>query len=158
MKFSIFSKKEQAPKTGQNVDYVPSEKEVDTLTWSQKNAYDYLVKFGVKEGIAFKQILPTIKGANMEGYEDIFIEEAIGIFKKKESKKSDSKQSVGVFVNWWTKKKVFDIKSDLFFQVSDKVNDIKKGKSQEEIDNREVAKKMNKEEFQQWYKNLKTNA
>ena len=60
LKFSIFSKKEQAPKTGQNVDYVPSEKEVDTLTWSQKNAYDYLVKFGVKAVSYTHLTLPTI--------------------------------------------------------------------------------------------------
>ena len=133
-------------------NYVPSKEDIEKLSFSQLRAYEILTKFGVYEGIAYKQIIPTIKGANMGGYEDVFCEQAIKLFKQKEKPKKDKKTSVAVFVNWWTDKKVFDIAGDVFFQISDKVHAYKKQMGQERMDNREVAKKMTAGEFEKWYK------
>ena len=153
--FLIYDKREKKLKTGQNVDlenYVPSKEDIEKLSYSQEKAYKVLVKFGVYGGIAYRQILPTIKGANMEGFEDTFCEQAIKIFKTKEKPKKDAKTSVAVFVKWWTDKKVFDNKSDLFYLIAEKVHEIKKQMGQERLDNRSIAKDMTAGEFEKWYK------
>lgn len=149
VEFSIFSKKktEKKANSGQNVDYVPTIEDLAKLTYAQEKAYQILSKFGIYEGIAYRQILPTIKGGNVEGYEDIFCEKAIELFLKKEKKKKNPEKSAGAFVIWWTEKKVFDISGDVFFQISDKVNTYRKKQDQERQDNRESAKKMTRGEF-----------
>lgn len=148
IKFLVHGKK----KGMANIDYVPTSEEIQKLTWAQHNAYDLLINFGVKEGIAYRQILPTIKAANMEGYEDMFLEKALEVFKSKEVKKKSNHDSVAVFVNWWAKKKVFHVKSDLYFQIAEDVHFLIKKKSQTELDNRAIAKTMTKTAFQEWYK------
>ena len=159
IEFRIYSKKnkEKKAKTGQNVDFVPSKEDLAKLTFAQSKAYEELTNFGVYQGIAYKQIIPTIKGAEMEGFEDLFVKQAIELFKKKESPKIDPKHSVSVFVKWWTDKKVFDISGDVFFQISDKVHNEKKKLGQERLDNRAVAKEMTAGEFEKWYKEQKAN-
>lgn len=147
----VEAKKENSKRLGFD-NYIPSNTDVQKLSFSQLKAYEVLTKFGVYEGIAYRQILPTIKGANMEGFEDVFCEQAIEIFKHKEKTKKDVKTSVAVFVNWWTDKKVFDIKGDIFFQISDKVHAYKKQMGQERLDNRRKAKDMTAGEFEVWYK------
>lgn len=162
IEFSVYGKKKK-PKSSelklQNVElenYVPTKEDVEKLSFSQLKAYKVLTKFGVYEGITYRQILPTIKGADMEGYEDVFCEKAIEVFRKKEKPKKDPKQSVAVFVNWWTNKKVFDIKGgDVFFQISDRVHAYKKGLDQERIDNREMAKNITAGEFEKLYNEQK---
>ncbi len=159
IEFSIYDKKSveliapELPKTKEGEEnYVPDKSDLDKLTFAQSKAYQLLLDFGVYGGIAYKQILPTIKGVNMEGFEDLFVEQAIQLFRRKEKGKKDDKKSTGTFVNWWTKKKVFDISGDVFFQISDKVHAAKKRLGQERLDNRAVAKDMTKGAFEQWYK------
>lgn len=52
--------------------FIPSEKELDTLTKAKLRGYNALLEFGIFEGIAYKQILPKIKGVEFDGYEDFF--------------------------------------------------------------------------------------
>lgn len=143
------------PKTEEKKDfknYVPTTEDIEKLTRGQLGAYNKLIEFGVYAGIVYRQLLPTIKGANMSGLEDLFIEQAILVFKNKEKPKKGVK-SVGAFVNWWTDKKVFSIDGGgVFFQITDKVNEIKKKMSQEQLDNREMAKDMTNGEFEKWYR------
>ncbi len=152
--FEIYDKQNiELPRSGKKEagNYEPNQEDLDKLTFAQSKAYQILLDFGVYGGIAYKQILPTIKGASMEGYEDLFVEQAIRLFKRKEKGKLGDKKSTGAFVNWWTKKKVFDISGDVFFQISDKVHATKKQLSQERLDNRAVAKGMTKGAFEEWY-------
>lgn len=151
IEFKIFDKVKPVQKL-QNVDYIPSTEDLEKLTWAKRNAYDKLLEFGVKEGIAIRQIIEKVKGGEMEGYEDLFIEKALEHFKKWSKQQKNAKQSVGTFVNWWTKKKVFDIQNDVFFKIVEAVNVEKKKMEQERIDNRRVAKDMPKAEFMNWYK------
>jgi len=55
-------------------------------------------------------------------------------------------------VKWWTETKVFDIKNDVFFKISDEVDKIKKKMEQERKNNREVAKTMTAGKFKEWHK------
>lgn len=157
IEFSIKSKKDKKPiklQNGESENYEPSPEDLNKLSFAKLKAYKHLTKFGVFEGIAYKRIIPTIKGAGMEGYEDIFCEEAIKLFKRKEKPKGDPTASAAVFVQWWTAQKIFDIKGDVFPQISDKVHAVKKSMSQDKLDNREMAKTMaTAGDFAEWYRN-----
>lgn len=136
----------------QIVDYVPTEKDIEQLTWAERNAYDKLIEFGVKEGIAIKQMIVKVKGGDMEGFEDLFIEKALDHFKKWAKQQKNQEQSAGTFVNWWTKQKVFDQGKDVFWKISEAVNLAKKTMEQVRLDNRRIAKDMTKSAFVTWYK------
>jgi len=131
-------------------DYKPSEKEIQNLTWSTRRAYDELVKFGVKEGIAFKQLIPTIKGSEFLGFEDYFVNAALAHFKKYAKTKN-----AGVLVKWWHEKKIFDVNSDVWSKILEKVVAKKKKLENEDpqaFDNRQIAKEMSYIEFIAWHK------
>lgn len=132
--------------------FVPSEEDVNNLTFAQRLAYIELVNFGVTEGIAFKQLLPSIKGSEFAGFEDYFVKYAIGHFK------NWAKQpNAGVLVKWWHEKKVFDTSSDVWSQILEKVVTAKKkleNTNPEAFSNRHTAKKMTYVEFLEWHKKL----
>lgn len=132
-------------------DYIPTAEDIAVLSWSKKNAYDTLIEFGVKEGIAIKQIVEKVKGGNMEGFEDLFIRKSLEHFKKWAKQQENAKQSAGTFVNWWTKQKVFANENDVFWKIAEAVNVEKKDMEQDRIDNRMIAKDMNKADFVKWY-------
>lgn len=150
VEFYIFDKK--------NIDikkelesYEPSKKEIESLSRSKLHAYENMLSFGIYEGIAFKQMLPNIKGGNIEGYEDLFLEKAIAHFAKRARQQKTSKESAATFVNWWTAKKVFSHDEDVFWKIAEEVNLVKKKMSQEKLDNRSIAKGMTNKEFENWY-------
>lgn len=151
IEFSIYSK---TSKTGQNVDYVPTEKDLAVLTWGKRLAYQELIKFGVKEGIAFKRILPNIGGSEIEGFEDMFIKYSIQYFKKWSKNQNNKKASAGTFVNWWHKKKVFNnnVAGNVWGEIAEKLIAAKNKMDRKAYDNRVVAKKMTESEFKAWYK------
>lgn len=131
-------------------DIVPKEEEINELPWAQFNAYKTLVEFGVDEGIAFKQIIPTIKGSEIRGYEDHFIEKALVIFNKKAKQKN-----AGTFVKWWINKKVFDSTSDIWAVILEDIVRYKKTlQTTDEVkyNNREVAMDMSIVEFKTYYR------
>jgi hypothetical protein len=137
------------PLWGQGV--IPKEEEINALPWAQFNAYKKLIEFGVDEGIAFKQIIPTIKGSEVRGYEDHFIEKALIIFKQKAKQKN-----AGTFVKWWIGKKVFDSTSDLWAVILEDIVQYKKELQTTDMikyDNREIAMNMSMNEFKIYYKN-----
>jgi hypothetical protein len=128
----------------------PKEAEINELPWAQFNAYNKLVAFGVEEGIAFKQIIPTIKGSEIRGYEDHFIEKAVIIFKQKAKQ-----QDAGTFVKWWISKKVFDATSDLWAVILEDILQYKKtlqATDEVKYNNRQVAMDMSMLEFKTYYK------
>ena len=131
-------------------DIIPKEDEINALPWAQFNAYKKLTEFGVDEGIAFKQIIPTIKGSEIRGYEDHFIEKALAIFNEKAKQKN-----AGTFVKWWINKKVFDSTSDIWAVILEDIIVYKKNLQTTDIvkyDNRRVAMNMSMSEFKAYYK------
>lgn len=147
---------DQYPKSGIPIlplwgqEIIPKQEEINALPWAQFNAYNRLVEFGVDEGIAFKQIIPSIKGSEIRGYEDHFIEKAITIFTKKARQKD-----AGTFVKWWINKKIFDSTSDIWAVIVEDVVQYKKQLQVTDLvkfDNREVAMNMSMNEFKTYYK------
>jgi plasmid replication initiation protein len=151
-------KPEKTKKTKKEV----AEKQVDvsSLTRAQLQALKLLSDFGVFEGIAVKQILPSIGGSELVGFEDIFIQKALGYFQKNAKKQGTAELSASTFVVWWHDKKIFDSQSDsgawgiLMEQVSDEK---KKMQNNDPLayDNRLVARTMSNAAFEQWYRDNK---
>ena len=156
IEFSIYDKINIDPPKkltkNEKTDYIPTVQDLEELSWSQRNAYDLLTKFGVKEGIALKQIVNKVKGGDMEGFEDLFIQKSLEHFKKWAKQQKTAKQSAGTFVNWWTKNGVFAHDNDVFWKLAEQVNVEKKKMGQEKLDNRTLAKDMSKDEFLTWYR------
>ena len=158
IEFFIYDVKEPKKIPLPKSDFVPKEGDIKKLSRAQKMAYEALVKFGVIEGIAYRQMVLKIKGGDVEGFEDLFVNEAIAHFKEWGKQQKNKEQSAGTFVNWWTDKKVFDVhgeKNSVFFKITEKINKKKKGMEQENFDNRMTARKMTNEEFEAWYKENK---
>jgi len=150
IQFEVFDKKGELTSIPLKEDYKPSEEEIQTLTWSKRRAYDELVKFGVKGGIAFKQLIPTIKGSEFLGFEDYFVNAALKHFKSWAKTKN-----AGVLVKWWHEKKVFDVNSDVWSKILEKVVAKKKKLETDDpqaFDNRQIAKEMSYAEFIAWHK------
>lgn len=130
-------------------------KPLEDLTWAQHKAYEQLLQFGVYEGIALKQLLPTIYGGDLEGFEDYFVEEALKHFKRWAKKQDDPTANAAILVSWWHDKGVFQSSSDVFWKIVEKVNTRRKKLSGEKLDNRLMAKGMSKADFVEWYKKSK---
>ncbi len=134
-------------------DFVPTQEDTLTLTYSKLKAFELLIEFGIYDGIAFKQILPSIGGSEIEGFEDLFIQKAIAHFTNKSKKANAS-----TFVKWWHDLKVFEVGSSLWTAiVEDIIKDKKKLEkdSPDAFENRMVAKNMTSVEFETWYRNRK---
>lgn len=79
-----------------------------TLSRAKLMAFELLTKYGIFEGIALNQILPSIKGSEIIGYEDVFIQQALKYFEKNAHPTVIPEQKAATFVNWWLEHKVFD--------------------------------------------------
>ena len=135
-------------------NYTPSEKDLGILTRAKTQAYKLLTDFGVFEGIAYKQILPKIKGSEFEGFEDFFVEKALQHFEKNAIQNTTKALKASTFVTWWTKNKVFE-SGDVWSDISEKLAKHKKqlqAKNPEILENRLLAKNMTYAEFEAHFK------
>jgi Initiator Replication protein len=147
-------KKEIKPKADIKA-YVPSEKELDALTKAKLRGYNILLEFGIFEGIAYKQILPKIKGIEFDGYEDFFIEKAIQHFEKTAIQTTTKELKASTFVTWWTKNKIFE-GGDVWADTLEKLVKHKKQllvKDIEAYENRLIARAMTNTQFNEYIKN-----
>ena len=145
--------KEPKPKTDIKT-YVPSEQDVEKLSRAKLLAYNTLIKFGIFEGIAFKQILPKIKGSEFDGYEDFFVEKAIQYFEKNAIQNTTKELKASTFVTWWTKNKVFE-SGDVWAETLEKLGKHKKelmNKNPEAFENRIIARAMTHAQFEAYFK------
>lgn len=128
----------------------PSDKQLDRLSFAKKGAYKILIDLKVKEGVAFRKILPSIpKGEVFNGYEDFFCEEAYDIVTEKSSVLTKGERAA-IFVSWF-KKDIFG--SHQYGRIQEAVHSRKKSLDPEARSNREQAKKMTALEFRAWYSN-----
>jgi plasmid replication initiation protein len=147
-------KKEIKPKAAIKA-YIPSEKELDALTKAKLRGYNILLEFGIFEGIAYKQILPKIKGTEFDGYEDFFIEKAIQHFEKTAIQTTTKELKASTFVTWWTKNKIFE-GGDVWADTLEKLVKHKKQllvKDPEAYENRVIARAMTNTQFNEYIKN-----
>lgn len=116
---------------------------VEELTFAQLKAYNKLVEYEVKEGIALEMV-NQVGGSETEGFEDWYMETVIQIFETKAKERN-----AGTLVNWFLKKKVFD-QGDMFAKIMERLASRKKqlqGSDMVAWDNRMMAKEMSAEEF-----------
>ena len=164
--FSIYERKPNAellaaPKTEKErkpkvniTDFTPNDKDLEILSRSKLQAYNMLLEFGVFAGIAYKQILPKIKGSEFEGFEDFFIEKAILHFEKNAILNTTKALKASTFVTWWTKNKVFET-GDVWADILEKLVKHKKQmqiKNPITFENRMVAKTMTNGQFEEYVK------
>ena len=149
-------KREAKTKKEPTENYVPNNREVEVLNRSKKKAFEKLVNFGVFDGIAYKKIIPTIKGSEFEGYEDIFIEKAILHFEKTAIQATTKELKASTFVTWWVKNKVFE-SGDVWADILEKVVNHKKQLQKTNptaYENRQLAKTMTNSEFEEYIKKM----
>jgi len=121
---------------GKRLDFIPSKKDIEALTYSQLKAYEMLKEKGCREGIVYKQIIQKMPSTEYLGWEDVFIRKAWERFEKvTKHKKTDHK--AGAFINWWT---AGEFKDRLFSELMEEVQAEKKKKSVTELYNRDLAK------------------
>jgi plasmid replication initiation protein len=139
------------------LDFVPNERDLAVLTRAKLQAYNALLEFGVFAGIAYKQILPKIKGSEFEGFEDFFIEKALLHFEKNAILNTTKGLKASTFVTWWTKNKVFET-GDVWADILEKLVKHKKQmeiKSPITFENRSVAKTMTNAQFEEYVQSQK---
>lgn len=149
-------KKEPKPKADIKT-YIPSDKELEILSKAKLQAYHVLIEFGIFDGIAYKQILPKIKGSEFEGYEDFFVEKAIQHFEKNAIQNTTKELKASTFVTWWTKNKVFE-SGDVWADILEKLSNHKKqlmNKNPEAYENRAIARAMTHGQFSAYIKSRK---
>ena len=145
--------KERKPKTDV-LNYTPSDKELDTLTRAKVQAYRLLLNYGVFAGIAYKQVLPKIKGSEFEGFEDFFIEKALLHFEKNAIQNTTKELKASTFVTWWTKNKIFE-SGDVWADILEKLVKHRKQmhiKNPVALENRLIAKTMTHAQFEEYVK------
>ncbi len=138
----------------QFVDFVPKEKDLKTLTYAEYKAYELLLDFHIKPGIAFKQILPEIGGSEVAGFEDYFITAALDHFRATARNQQNPSVAAATFVKWWVKLRVFDTTSEVWTKIHERVIQSKKSlqkSNPQAFDNRLHAREMTHEEFKIWW-------
>ena len=149
-------KREVKTKKEPTENYVPNNREIEVLNRSKKKAFEKLVNFGVFDGIAYKKIIPTIKGSEFEGYEDIFIEKAILHFEKTAIQATTKELKASTFVTWWVKNKVFE-SGDVWADILEKVVNHKKQLQKTNptaYENRQLARTMTNNEFEEYIRKM----
>lgn len=135
-------------------DFIPSEEDLASLTYAEFQAFQMLVDFHVKPGIAFKQILPDISGSETQGFEDYFVASALDFFRDSSYNQQSNKIAAATFVSWWTKLRLFDTTSDVWAKIIERVVEERKSlkkKNSVAYDNRLYAKDMTQAEFKKWW-------
>lgn len=135
-------------------DFIPSEEDLASLTYAEFQAFQMLVDFHVKPGIAFKQILPDISGSETQGFEDYFVASALDFFRDSSYNQQSNTIAAATFVSWWTKLRLFDTTSDVWAKIIERVVEERKAlkkKNSVAYDNRLYAKDMTQAEFKKWW-------
>lgn len=121
-------------------------KRIDELTEAQRRAFNHLSEYGVNLAVALDEVLPLIKGSELEGYEDFFVTYLLAFFEKKTNRKSP-KEKVKAFVGWIRNKRFEE--PGLYANLMEQVIARKKQLTTEERGNRQRAMKMTAKEFRQ---------
>ncbi|MFQ5446314.1 MAG: replication initiation protein, partial [Saprospiraceae bacterium] len=114
------------------------------LTEAQRRAFNLLTEYQVSMTFALDDVLPIIKGSELEGYEDFFVLYMLAFFEKKTNAKGE-REKVRAFAGW-VKNRRFE-EPNLYAQLMEQVIERKKRLKEVERANRERAKKITAAEF-----------
>ena len=125
---------------------------IDTLTEAQRRAFNHLSEYGVNLAVVLDEILPIIKGSELDGYEDFFVTYMLAFFEKK-TNRTTSKDKIKAFVQWIRNRRFEE--PGLYASLMEQVIARKKQLNDEERDNRERARKMTAQDFRKLLANEK---
>jgi hypothetical protein len=120
------------------------QKRIALLTEAQRRAFNILTEYKVSMTFALDDVLPIIKGSELDGYEDFFVLFILAFFEKKTTAKGP-REKVKAFTGW-VKNRRFE-EPNLYAQLMEQVIDRKKRLKDVERANRERAKKITAAEF-----------
>ena len=126
---------------------------LDRMSRSQQFAFDKLVAYGIRDGIAM-EMLTRILSSEFRGFEDWYFEEVMRIFESK-TKAEDGPARAGTLVKWFIEKRIFE-QGDHFAKIMENLQKRKKKLEKENPtawSNRLRARDMTKGEFETWYNN-----
>lgn len=133
-------------------------KEVDLqkgkLSEAKLRAFGMLLEYGVNKRLIIDEIFPIIKGSEMMGYEDYFIQRVLLFFEEKTDRTKQS-DKVKAFIGWIRNKRFEE--PNLYARLVEEVIEKKKYLTKEERKNRETAKLMSAKAFRKLYKEVKAN-
>lgn len=131
-------------------------KDMDTyksqLSEAQLRAFGVLLDYGVNKVVIVKEFLPIIKGSELVGYEDFFVQRMLLFFEEKTDRKKQGAKVKALI--GWVRNKRFE-EPNLYARLSEEVIAKKKQLTDEEFSNREMAKKMTAKAFRQSFKKNK---
>lgn len=124
---------------------------LDKMSRSQQFAFDKLVAYGVRDGIAM-EMLSRILSSEFRGFEDWYFEEVLRIFESK-SNASNRPARAGTLVKWFIEKRIFE-QGDHFAKIMENLQKRKKKLERDDAtawSNRLRARDMTKDEFVNWH-------
>ena len=128
-------------------------KEMETyknqLSEAQLRAFSILLDYGVNKVVVINEFLPIIKGSELVGYEDYFIQRMLLFFEEKTDRKKQGNK-VKALIGWLRNKRFEE--PNLFARLSEEVLEKKKHLTAEEFSNREMAKNMTAKAFRHLFK------
>ncbi|MFK7934753.1 MAG: replication initiation protein [Saprospiraceae bacterium] len=116
------------------------------LSEAKLRAYGILLEYGINKKIALGEFLPIVKGSELNGYEDYFVQAMITFFEKK-TDRTKQEEKIKALVGWLRNKRFTE--ANLFARLTEQVIFRKKGMTQAERDNRERAKTITATAFRQ---------
>lgn len=120
------------------------DKRLAQLTEAKRRAFNLLSGMGIGMGPILEDIFPIIKGSELEGYEDLFVQYMIDFFNSKTTAKTE-REKARAFLGWIHNKRFEE--PNLYARLMEQVIARKKRMNDAERANREMAKNMTAQEF-----------
>ncbi|GIV32410.1 MAG: hypothetical protein KatS3mg030_712 [Saprospiraceae bacterium] len=120
------------------------DKRLAQLTEAKRRAFNLLSSMGIGMGPILEDVFPIIKGSELEGYEDLFVQYMIDFFNSKTTAKTD-REKAKAFLGWVHNKRFEE--PNLYARLMEQVIARKKRMTDAERANREMAKHMTAQEF-----------
>lgn len=122
---------------------------IETLREAQMRAVEKLTAYGLHESITVNEVLPIIKGSEVEGYEDYFVDFMLTFFESK-TNRTGKEDKVKALVGWLRNERFTE--ANLYARFMEKIVTKKKKLGDKERGNRQLAKTMNFQEFRALFK------
>jgi len=146
--FSLeFEIKDKESKMDKHSPTLSSKLNLDILSFAQVKALKILTGYRVTQELALEMI-NRVKGSELKGFEDWYLEEVIQIFETKTNQKTATAKT-GTLVNWFLKRKIFE-QGDHFAVIMERLQHRKKQLQNNNLnawENRILAKELTAKKF-----------
>lgn len=122
---------------------------VALLTEAKRRAFNKLADYKVNMSVILDEILPIIRGSEMEGFEDYFVDYMLAFFEQKTNRRS-LREKAKAFIGWVRNGRFQE--PNTYAALCEQVIARKKNMTPTERANRELAKTMTAREFQNHFR------